>query len=520
MILLGEKHTLYRLLQEIFRMRGIKIFMRLFGIDTGVENKDELHAVNKENTQTVELAVTEDVLKAIFAVTRNIQAVEENLPSLREIIIFCIHNEAKIIEQINYNSYKQKIHNVIRRAVLDKIYDADSVGKVLGLYEEFQSVLVTEVQDDPKVLFGLIEEEKPTKDVLEFAIAKAFEVIKGSSSFTPDEKKKVWIALTTIEDTPMPKTVTVSTNGKEMLLNLTDDLDKQTTIEIENENEDENDLQNETENELDTHNQQQLPSAGYFEEWEWSDKITAENMDWIIYVPYEQAIGSVSSTLLKSMTTSLKSMWGSKPKDSEIPLTPPLFSVRDVAYGSPSPACKAVAGFFDQRLWMTNNFLPTVTRRLMDSTVDFPSIGQRELFEVLVFAEETTNGLHVNSMGCLSQHEAAWWREKLAKRSTNKKLQVFLYDTQLRTIVAGDQIERKKLINDVAFQRLEVQLKYLNGEAEIKEELMSALEDWVREMNPKALEKAFQTIHSERNKKNYEGSNMDVLFSKLNKKQI
>jgi len=510
LVLLGENHTLYRLLQEIFRMRGIKVFMRLIGADIGIESPEDLEKVNKENTQSVEFAVTDDVQAAISG---------PRLPTLRDIIAFCRKNEADLIERINYNSCRQKIDNVIRREILDKIYEASSVNNMLSLLDEFYSVLISHVEDDPQKLFGLIEVDKITSQVVEQAVEKAYDVIKNSSSFTTKEKKRIYATLLSIieQKHPMPETVTVSTDGKSDHLEVGDDFGKQVSVEAEHDHEDEDENENENENELETSLQQQLPQSGYFREWEWSDKISPYTRDWIQFSPYADAIG----TFVGGKWESMKTLWARKKgKITGIEL-PPLFSVVDVAANSSVPDCTALAKAIDKRLWFTNNFLPTVTRYRADAAIEFPSISQRELVEVLVFADEDEDELSIHSVGCLSQHDAEQWRElfKKHKGAMHLNQRVFLYDTRLRVIVAGNQIDRAKLIKNHDFQELEAQLKFMHGDFDFPDEMMEVLTNWLSRHDIKSMENGFRAIHAERCKKSFEGSALDILFANLRKKK-
>ena len=60
------------------------------------------------------------------------------------------------------NRISKKIHNVIRRAVLDKILAATSVREMVRIFVEFENVLVKKVEDDPS-LYGWIEGTRPPR---------------------------------------------------------------------------------------------------------------------------------------------------------------------------------------------------------------------------------------------------------------------------------------------------------------------------------------------------------------------
>ena len=132
LILPGTKHTLSRLLQEVFRMRGVKMFKKFLGIENDALSKENLDQANLENTQTVEFALTPTVSQLIA---------KGEKPTLRNIICFTIANEAKIGAEQNYQAYRKKMQNVVRRSVLDEILSSESVSKMLQIFQEFESVL-------------------------------------------------------------------------------------------------------------------------------------------------------------------------------------------------------------------------------------------------------------------------------------------------------------------------------------------------------------------------------------------
>lgn len=492
LMLLGPKHTFSRFLQEVFRMRGVKIFKKLMGEDVGIETLEDLERAQKEETQSIEIALTPDVQANLSP---------NKIPTKREIIEFTIKNEASEIEIANYRGFRQAIQDVIRRAVLDKILAASSISEMKALFKEFRSVLITRVEDDPKKLFGLIETLVSTDTVIELAKKTAMKTIDGSSYFSRSEIEEIQKSLDALVKPPMPSEVSVFTDGKENYLDLLNDLEKEVNNEVENEQENENEHENEQE--VRTNNQCTRTS---FKEWEWSDDFDLYSLSFrkLTKIPKQQT--SQVGGKVRSFAEKIGFI-----KKFITEKIPPLFSLQDAASDY-----KTLSRALDPRLWCTNNFLPKVMRASNDEPVHFGEWNQRHLYQVLVHATEEDDGsLQIHSMGCLSQKEAAFFRRKLAasKRPNGSKMRVFLYDVRLRGIIAGDQISHSRLRNLEDFKKLEAQLKFVNGDIHYHSDILPNLSAWINEHRVSAMQDAFCDIYARRGKGHYQSSDVDVIFS-------
>lgn len=472
--LLGERHTLYALLQEVFRMRGIKVFKKLLGIGDEQVSLDELDRQDLETTQTIEFAMTQSVKQLINQGSET--------PTLREIVIYAIKNECDILKERDYHAYLHKIDNVSCQAVLDKMLFAEDLEDTFKMAEEFEDLLITTTEDDPWWLYGLIRKAIPAKDVIEYVKNESLKSIQKSSFFTDQENQQLKSQIDGIPIPPMAETIKIATNGTQLFVN--SDLNKEVTHEQNQE------LDHHLDVELENNIQQESESSSIpkFKEVEWPKQMDPQDLEWLIN--REASHGNFPDRL----------------NNLGIPITtffpsliriPPIFSLREILSQAPHPHLQSVAMHIDRRLWATPNFFGHQTPQLHIGTK-----AQREVYEVLVHLEEEEAGSYsILFMGCLSQKEMAYWRNQLKEipyHSTSPR-KIILYDIKLRTMVAGHFINLARLKKHSGFLKLEAQLKLLNGDTHYEKDQQTILIDWMKEANPSLVKTVFDSIHAERN---------------------
>lgn len=496
--LIGSKHALYRLLQEVFRMRGIKVFIRFLKKELNPKELDEL---NLTSTQTVHLAMTKEVRELISG---------NRLPTLRDIICFAINCEAKIIAEQNYNSFRKKIKNVIRRAMLDKVLANQTPSAMVSVFKKCEHVFVSQCEDDPAKLYGLIGGKILTDLALESCKKIAIESMVKSGVFTEAEQKAIIDKLNALKKPPMPKEVYAYQDNGRPQTDLMDQLGKETSLDQDQEQECDQELQS---NQLTT---SQLSTISPFEEWQWPTDVNPLTLEWQRFHNFTPG----SSWKLVSLMHSVKNTTGlvlSKMQKRKIE-PPPLLRVTDLLKTSDSKNFVKVATAFDTRIWMSNNFLPKVLRNVLESEAELGSQSQREVLEVLVHAEEDEKQMKFHSVGCLSQYDASVWRKMLTKMdpqvvARNKKSTVILYDIALRSVTACNHPKPPNLRQNKEFLRMEAQLRFLNGSVNYGEDLVPVLTEWMKKSNSESMQNAFQTILAQKGGRQMTGSDMDLVIS-------
>lgn len=494
--LVGEvarDQTLQRYLQDAFRMRGLKKKKTVFcGTD------------ETEKTQGIHFAMTRVAKNKISG---------DKDPILEDIVKFGIANEAARAKEDNYVSQLQKIGDVTRRAILDKILFASSFKEVIQLYQEFEYQIFSLLEDDPKKLYGYIEVMTPYQNALQVAADKALMPILRSGKFNQQEKVEIQAKLEKLskpDPSTMPEKVKVFTDGKKLHINTQEDLNKQTQIQqVLDAN---SETENEQENELDQDNQQEqnltttMQSKGSnYTESPWPEKLDFLSTDW--WKPSELNV-------LRN-----KSFWDKLKSDvSNKILSIPHFTIQTLLKESADKSLRDVSHAFDSRIWCTNNFIHALTSPLSDP-VDVGSKKQLHLFEMLVHAKEDENGNYqIERVGLLSQKEAQQWRkyfDKLTPEDNKSSTKVFLYDVNTRIPVAGQSVNLEKLRKNKELQQLETQALFLDGAVTYKSSHSQYLRRWFQINGVHEMKEAFTKIYQQRGKESYLGSSISILFDDL-----
>jgi len=470
--LVGERLSLQRLMQECFRMRGIKKRKRLEGIPGNDEAQDEI-----DSTQSIHFAFTSQTKIAMG---------NGSSFTLHDIFKFAIENEAKKAAEDNFESYKQKVSSTIRRAVFDKMETASTLDETLEIFEEFTPIIVQKVEDNPKHLFGPIaRQESPlgNRGVLTVYRKKAYAMIAQSLSFTEAEKEEIRKTLENIAIEPMPETVQVFSDGDRLTSGLLDDLNKEVQVEVENEAETEAEAENETEteNEVESSIRNHLPWPS-FKENIWAGAFDPHVVDLL-------------SPCLKGQSH------------------PPFFSLENLLSTHSIAEFRKIAQTFDQKIIVSNNFVPTKVS-LFESPVELGSYMQRGLYEVLVQYRPLGSSFEIVTVACLSQRDAAAMRENFLKHRFPSGQKAFLYDVVNRVPVAGTQMDVEHVRRHPELCLIEAQLKFLNGDVNYDKAVFKALKAWFKQGNFQAARAAFEHIHAARGKKPLFASDLEEVFEK------
>lgn len=485
-----DDQILAKILQDVFRMRGLKDKKRV------VSGADVLPTGQR---QSVRFAMPLAVKNKIFGAQK---------PTWEGIIMYGIANEAAKAKVDNYKSQVQKIQNVVRRAVLDKIIFAESHEEAMSYFKEFKDVFVSPLQDDPVTLYALIEKKVPYKDALEAAVEDSWKHISKTWKFTRKEKTDIRAkmdALANPEPSMMPERVSAYSLGDKLQFDVLDDHGKETQVnqyaeeasEVENENENENENQNENELQQQVNNQQ---NGSVYPILKWPEELDFFSKDWMQFTPYDNSYLASFKRLLR---------FGKKQ------LQFPLFKMRDLVQHSANDTLREVAGFIDKRLWATNHFIPQQVP-IGSSPVEVGSKQQRHLLQVLIHFEELPDAqLRIDDFGLLGIHDAAQWRKYLRKMSPadkDKKQKVLLYDVTQRGGACGSHVDLTTLRKNKKLLKLEATVKFLNGDVDYEPEHIDCLRGSIQKHGYEKMRDAFTQIHADRGVKAYNGSDICALF--------
>lgn len=455
LILVGQKHVLYRLLQEAFRMRNIKHFKQL------IDTKDN-------GGQQVEFAMTEETARAIHG--------KPSAPTVNQLVLFAQRNEDDLVANKNYEAYKQKVFNVIRNYAMHRLVWEEDKTEMGRLAKAFSHILISSVEDDPKVLFGLLEKERPIGEALKMIRESAFKMIAKCSDVDECDRQVIRQELEKIPVPPMPATAIMLTDGVTIQCDRTGDFQKNNTVEqsIDTEQDNENNNEQELDNEQNTVTVSDLQvsaqSASFFDERPWAG----------IFDP--RALPASSCSGMVSKVSSLLAVCRQK-------------------------SLRTIAGAFDGRLWFSHNFLPSDNKWFSTKTApEIGTWGQRPLFDVLVHLKEHQDAsgrvirYEILSMGSLSQRDSTVWKEKLrAGGRSLSDVKAVVYDVSNRVIVGGDRgVDQSILSANADFMKLVIQMKFLNGDVQYDMAQQDLMEAWLKQHDVKEFVDAFTVIYDRR----------------------
>ncbi len=500
---LGPKHPLYKWLQELFRIRGLKKPQRLKAI------QEKLLSIPM---QQIHLGMTKEVQRMILGASQSNETMP--IPTLAEIIDYTILNEAAIAEQENYPSMREKIASVPKRAIYNKIMatPSEQFHRWAGVWKEFEDLDITTIEDDPSKIFGLIRSEVAPETALEASLNGAYQSIARSSSFTKQEKQKLKEEMRSIERPLMPSKVVVwsAEKGAPIQIDAMDNLNAQQTIQTSAQQTSAMNVQQNqtTQTQAQIQMQQEesvnLHKPGFrYSEWKWPNIIDPASTQWLKF----------SKPNKETLFLSSISLLGSK-------VTCPFYRVQDLLIEASSKTLNKVAPYFDKRLWMPNNFVPQKVRGFFEKSADIGSSQQFDLFEVLIHLKQNAHGKYeIEHMGPLSLRDSAMWREKLSSDDEfwqGQTTKTILWDVSSRTVQAGCPIDQNILREIPDLNLLIGQLKLLDGQTDLIPSEEKVIEKWLlgKKMNAIDVKKAFEFIFEARKKPNSElnGSIVQNLF--------
>ncbi len=455
--LVGEKHPRYSFLQEAFRLRGLKKYTEFTGIENDRLSPSVVDASNLTKTQTINYAFTSQVCKAITGSS-------ERLPNIDEMLAYMAKQQFLLLEEVHYRGSLGRMEDIVRSHVRKK-YLVASPKQAVRLFKEFEEFFVFPTCDDPEKLFGQINEEISPQKALEQTKERLLKKIAKSRSFSVEENRAIEKELQNIidkiekEKLSLPKSIST--------------ISSQFGIEVEQESEQQSEVIKEQQTQTQTqvhHCSKKLPS---FKEQEWDPEFDPH---------IDNAWNFIPSFQLKEKTTIVQS--------------PSLYKVPYLVGQSNSKNLRAIAKYFDDRLWMSNNFIPQST--LLSSAIGIGTVGQRPIFEVLIeYHESAEKECVITAVGCLSQQEATYWREKIRIEKQGSYKKYVLYDVTLQRIVVGKDIEPGAFEDHEDLLRLETQLKFLDGDIRFEKLQHIFLKKWARQ-DYDQFSSAFTSIVRER----------------------
>jgi hypothetical protein len=413
----------------------------------------------------------------IFVMSEKVQSLLPENFSIHDIFYFCAKNQGVSLANLNYLADRSKIHNVTRRALLDRALFTSSTTESLNILKEFRDIFVTQIEEDPFILYGQIDRMVSPEEVFTHLRKSLSKRIEKYRLLSTDEKNEIKQSAEAIGHGFYPEKVHVYQVNKDIDAQLLDDLGRSMEIAQnqtqEQEQEQEQQLQEEQtvnqQNALDTTRESPPP----FIDWP-KDFSPTRSTDWVKEPPV------------------------------------PLFSVHEVLQDSRQKALKKVAPLFVGSLRATANFFQLTDTGIWARKVSPFGPFQKPSFEVLVVQND-----HERTIILVDQKEADFFRDKLREDRLSKDtspIKIGLYDIKNRTFAATGKNGFKDEELGSAFYRDITKLCFLDGQVTYTDEEQKDLVSWLSHEDPFALQKAFDEIHSARGTEPLVDSDISYVF--------
>lgn len=491
---IGPHHTLYRLLQEACRNRGLKREQVLQML------KEQLIKIEQQHIHFV----------TIEPVKKQIQKMLEifdqggDIP-LEDLFVYLARNEGLLAEDENYQASREIMKSVLDGAIGDKLIDASSYREVQKIYQDSEDILIKTLEDDPVKLWGMQQKKIDPKTALEAHARQLYRSAQTNSSLTQEEKQRIKNELFAIPQIPYPKEVTVGIDSKGAIqAGAVDLVGVQQTVQVSSRQKVANN------NNVEQENQQDIRSQ--FNQAEMHPRLSASRVTKIMQWP--NIDDATSLDWLKFSSPDDISSWGDYFRWKKKELALEFYRVTDLLKSAKNPFLVEAAAAFDPRLWMSNNFLE---RKGNGTPIEIGSAEQMKLHSVLVHARFKLDGTYdILRMGPLMVHETTEWRERLANVDWWKSDRaVFIWDPISETVQGGCPISAIELRKNQDLALLVNQLRFLDGNTKYRKH-ESLVTQWFIKNDPDVMENAFRTIHAKRGTHKLGGSHILDVFNKAN----
>lgn len=458
---LGPNHPLFKWLQEIFRIRGLKKEFRL-------EAWEGLN-FQQQNIQIV-------MLKALQNIIFGNDTLSYKAPTLYEIIEYVIRNEAALAEDENFPSMISKIKHVPVKTVYKKIMTTPShdFENWFGTFTDHDSLFIQKVLDDPIQLFGHSKSLTPVKDALKKASQATLRNLKKKSGLNKEDIDEIKNELRNLRKPerlpPLPLFVQIPVTADNHLhFDSMIALGLEQTAQITAEQAAEQEIDQEMDQEMnlnvaaETHSlNPEDNSSAYYKELPWPKVENPASLDILQFKTdgqYERYLMPIQSFCC------------------------PLYQFNTILAASDLPPLNFLSNHIDDRIWVSNNFLPRTVTGLFQKPVEPVSPYQRHLAQTLVHFKINTEGkAEILYVGALSLKDGVFWKKNLPSSPVywdQQEIKVVLWQANLGHIHAGNIEYENLLTKNEDFNTLLLQLKILDGQFRFPKQ-KSLLKKWLK----------------------------------------
>lgn len=274
--------------------------------------------------------------------------------SMDLVVDFSIDNEKTLVKQEDFFADSHKIHNVLRRKVLDKILDS-SLADMLKLARRNKELFVTEVSDQYFDVYGWIDCELSPTVILDKSKATLVSIAKREGN----HDQALSDELAKIGSGSYPEKIHAYQKEGSFEIGALHDLGR--TQQVQQSQRGETNTQREEHTQKQEENNQQvsqvstLPKTRFPSRWEWSDTLDLNDMSWCSPESVSPPIVSVKESVLGAAGN----------KDDSLHWEPLKEIISSHIYG-------------------TANFYQIIPHGVMGATIQPFSAHQKPAFHVLI----------------------------------------------------------------------------------------------------------------------------------------
>ncbi len=432
----GENITLTRLTQGMWRLRGLK-----------------------KGKQTIRIVLNSNVRRMISG---------DSKPSIEQIIKFAAENEARTLSDDAYFADHQKIGNILRRAVLDKMLAAGSSSEMLRLFGAFEAVLLNRLEVNPVLLYGQpVDSSKGPADLLRELKEQCLEEARNSGCFSGKEveglEKEYQSLFEEIATRVYPKTNPQLREGLGL---------EQIETEMSENQTERTETQELNLNQAMIAREENAPDLLESKPWDLT-RDYFKNLDWLKKSP---ALGK----------------------------HPNFYSLSEVLGGAAIPNLAKLNEAFNGPIWCSENFIGNVGKSL---AVPFGP-KQKPLLEVLVIQSEKGH-----SIVLLDQADADQWRTILSREKSPSNIKICLVDLGLNRVVGPGPVTSRDL--GPSIQRDLTRLKFLQGSVQYTHKQLEFLKGWIKKFGAFAMHTLYNELHARFGWANKRGTAVEQQFIEL-----
>jgi len=489
-VTLGDDLPFYELAQAMWRMRGLT-------------KGQKIHFVMTKQ-------VEEKIKKASFPTPIRISG--------REILSFALKNQGKKLPRDNYDGDVQKMQNILRRYILDKVLFAPQLGPAIDLIKASEDIFCQSVQDDPFELFGLLDKWTAPSNIFDQVRKDLQHRAEKSSAFSEEELASFQEELEANGRGIYPELTHTYQSETRLETSRLQDLHKSSQVQdaaqLQGHEEVNQQVELDMQLEINLHVEDQKEPTGPPQVFcPWPASLSPSKLDtW--FEPTDPSLSQEFS--LRELSAGYLSSKIEATRNEQKP--PHLFSLRDALSRFGRYVPESIASTLSTAIYTTNNVTYLISPNGHPIAPFGP--GHIPILQALLIKK----GDEPIKIVLLDQKEARYWEEKLQEDQERPFRREDEIDLTVRFALydLGTRIVREEGFGGFPLKELKqrtlAQLLFLSGRVSFDPDLQIPLKNWLKRDIP-AFAAYAKYISKTRGREPLEGSPLETILFELESEQ-